>query len=1051
MELNHQQLATNRVVHNNLFTRILPLVNLRPEESDRTWLLFSAYTLTSIGLRWSEDSTVALFLDKYGAQWLPFIYIASAGMGTVLVFFYSWLQRVLPLRRVIVLIPPGMFLVLVVLRFVLEIPTLMIVAVFLLRLWVDAFYVLHDLNTSIAANQLFNIREIKRAYPLISSGLLVADIFSGFSLPLLIMFVGLTNIIIPTSAIAIMIGSGILIYLSHKYKSVFPELRQQKNAMVQTHARRRLSKPLKRYALLLFIFFALLQIVGVLIDFQYLTELKQAYSPKEIAIFLGYFSGFAGICELCLQLFLSSRFIEKFSVFAATATLPLCVAVLLPTIIGILGLIPNLQNKGFFWGLVIIKFIDELLRYTFVVSSGPLLFQPIPERIRNTIQTVSGGMAEAFGTGVTGIIILATFWLIMPHTGQHIDQWVLIFGTSGIAIACLGALWILRSHYVDLLVLSTGQGQLDGSNVDLQAFRQAVTKMLKGKEKEQVDPQQAEKDKSSCIQLLTQIDPEGAPSVLSPILSQLSPQLQIISLEAMLEVDLNPTHIEYIRSLLSEENRLHHPRLFTLALRYMAASPGKPNVHQIERLTTPENHSAIRATAAVLLLRYGSPQQNANATKVLQTMLKHPQEQQRLDAVSALSISTYLQTLRLYIPQLIQDPSLNVRCAVLEMIGATHSKEYYPVLVVGLKQKSTRATAIASLTKLGNEALPILQAVAINRYTPEILRMYAWRTIAKIPTMEAVDLLWHHLDLSKGCNRNYILRGIIKHTHSSEQSALFDSGIASKVEQLIEEELSILAEIYAAYVDIDLRKMGQIYLTFLQHRIQTSIHHNLSLTEVVKLLVILQKSLLNLEADICERLLLILKLLYPQDKIQAATFNLRSQSNINLARGLEILEHTIHLSSKPVLLKVFEQINRKHQDTFTIINENGQPLPVSIEPQHQLELINQKLQTIIDAKYANYEQMVVGDRIRRLLTKESSLSDWSLASIINFALHGRIGLTVEQIRDNLRHPTSYVREAAIAYLSMASPRILIDLLPQLQKDPHPLIQHQVKTLMEKYY
>lgn len=1044
MEINYQELAINqKTATNGLLSRILPLVNLRPEESHRTWLLFAAYTLTSIGLRWSEDTTVALFLDKYGAKWLPFIYIASALMGTVLVFFYSWLQRTFPLRRVIAMIPPGMFVMMLIFRVGLEIPALSIVAVFMLRLWVDAFYVLHDLNTSIAANQLFNIREIKRAYPLISSGLLVADIFSGFSLPLLIMFVGLTNIIIPTSAIAILIGSGLLMYLSHKYKWVFPELRQQKAAMVHTHARRRLSKPLKRYAILLFIFFGLLQIVGVSIDFQYLTQLEQAYSPKEIASFLGYFSGFAGVCELFLQLFLSSRIIEKFSVFVATASLPLSISVVLPTSVAILSLIPMLQGKGLLWGLVIAKFIDELLRYTFVVSSGPVLFQPIPERIRNSVQTLSGGMAEAFGTGLTGLLILGFLWFVSPQINPEFKSWILIFGTSGVAIACLVALWVLRTNYVDLLVVSTGQGQqIEGSSVDTKAFRLAAMRMLKSKD--------SDRDKYSCIQLLTQIDPSGAPMVLSPIIGNLSPDLQIASLEAMLGVDINPIHTENIRALLNETNRIHHPKVFALALRYMSAAHEKPNPDKIEKLTTSRNHSCIRATAAVLLLRHGSGQQNAQATQVLQTMLKHPEESERLAAVEALSSSTYLQTLRLYIPKLLQDKSLNVRCAVLETIAATHSKEYYRILLAALNQKSTRLAAMRSLTRLGNEVLELLEASATNRHTPELLRMYAWRTIAQIPTMEAMDLLWNYLDIAKDRNRNYILRGLIKQQQNAEKSALFDSEIESKVEQLIEQELSLLAEIYAAYIDLDLREMGQIYLGFLKHKIVTSPDVEISILQVVSLLGILQKSLLNVEADIKDRLLLILKLLYPQEKIQAAIFNLRSKSNSNLARGVEILEHTIHLSCKSVLLKIFETTNIQDKETYSFINEQNRSVEISIENPEKLAKIKEKLQVIVDEKYAIYEQMVVGDRIRRLLEKEESLTDWCLACIINFSHHGRIGLTVEQIRDNLRHPTSFVREAAIAYLGVASPRTLIDLLPQLEKDPHPLVKYQVKLLMEKY-
>ncbi|MBN3940036.1 MAG: hypothetical protein HWQ40_08860, partial [Nostoc sp. NMS9] len=55
-----------------------------------------------------------------------------------------------------------------------------------------------------------------------------------------------------------------------------------------------------------------------------------------------------------------------------------------------------------------------------------------------------------------------------------------------------------------------------------------------------------------------------------------------------------------------------------------------------------------------------------------------------------------------------------------------------------------------------------------------------------------------------------------------------------------------------------------------------------------------------------------------------------------------------------------------------------------------------------------------------------------------------------EILVSLRHPTGFVREAAIGYLNMVSYRVLLQILPQLQKDPHPLVSVQVKELLEKY-
>ncbi|MEM7649796.1 MAG: MFS transporter, partial [Cyanobacteria bacterium P01_A01_bin.70] len=84
--------------------RLLRIINLRPNEAERTLLMFAFYTATSMGILWLEVSSAALFLDEYGASSLPWIYIFSAVVGFGLSFVYSWMQRFFPLRWVIVLI-----------------------------------------------------------------------------------------------------------------------------------------------------------------------------------------------------------------------------------------------------------------------------------------------------------------------------------------------------------------------------------------------------------------------------------------------------------------------------------------------------------------------------------------------------------------------------------------------------------------------------------------------------------------------------------------------------------------------------------------------------------------------------------------------------------------------------------------------------------------------------------------------------------------------------------------------------------------------------------
>jgi hypothetical protein len=473
----------------------------------------------------------------------------------------------------------------------------------------------------------------------------------------------------------------------------------------------------------------------------------------------------------------------------------------------------------------------------------------------------------------------------------------------------------------------------------------------------------------------------------------------------MLATGANPAYLTEVRALLDASQQIVTPEVFALALRYVWLSEPNPNLSQLEEHLKDQQNSLIRATAATLLLRQGTQEQKLAATKTLRRMLIHQQERERINAVTALTEAVYLQALRIHIPNLLQDESLRVRCAVLEMIASTHLEEYYLAIIRGLYYKSMRITAMRALVRLENEALPLCVTLATNIYNPEVVRMYAWRTIGQIPTEDAMDALWLHLE-SKGTTRDHILRTLLKRHQQEGILGLVDRLRESRVKTLIEEELRFLGEIYAAYIDL---KTGDDLEYQLSENFNT-------------ICELLQRALLELEIDVKERLLLLLQLLYPPEKIQAAVFNLRSESMKNLARGLEILDHTVNLQSKSVLLNILDRRSPE-----------------------------EKLQKLVEKGMVEYQQMSKSERTRSLVALLDSLSDWCLACCFHFAQVARIRLTSEQILSSLRHPTGFVREAVIAYLNVVSHRVLLQLLPKLQNDPHPLVAAQVKELISRQH
>ncbi|MEK0179049.1 MAG: MFS transporter [Oscillatoriales cyanobacterium] len=990
---------------------MLRSLNLRSEEVERTALMFLVYSLTSVGLIWLELSTVGLFLDEFGADKMPWIYIASAFIGSGLGFVYSWLQKILPLRRTVVVVLGMMSVPLFLFRFGIGYEDIKIagisiafITIFLMWLWVEACYVLNDLNTSITSNQLFNIREIKRTYPLVSSGYLVAGVVSGFSLPVLLHVVGLKNVTL-ISGLMVATGSILLYYLTEKYRQAFPETAHwtddEDEDDNQEFTARKVTGPLQKYAVPLVSFFVLAEVLYVLVDFQFYSQLEYQ-NPGDgaswIASFLGIYEGIQGLFQVGTQWFASSRLVERIGVFVTAMILPAGIAIL-----GVLTLGVSLGNLvPVFIGLVFLRFLDELLHYTLLETVSPVLFQPIPDSIRSGIQTLVNGVGEPLSCGVTGVGILILLWVtnyILPHESenQFHDQQSLVFIAVIVLLSLvwLFVVWLIRSQYVGLLVKSAERGRLGVTDVDLKALKRAVVETL--------EQPGGEDDKRSCIELLTQIDPKNVGEVLAPILESLPPSLQRQSLETMLQHP-NPAYLEAVRNL---SDQSLPPEVLALALRYIWLTDAEPNIDSLRSYLQPTVDPVVRGTAAALIMRRGDRQQKAEATNTLRQMLTHKQERERVMGTRALGEADYLQGLRLYIPNLLQDESLRVRCALLDVISATHSEEYYPSLIRGLGYKSTRESALGAIVKLHNDAIPLLVHLAEDIHKSDLVRLQAWTALGQIGTVEAIDILVGNLITAWGTTRRNILRILLKMPSEAGIEGVLDRIGRSGLETLIEQELMFIGQIYAGMVDLS------SVTTYGNFSTEDANSADEPASDTAQLL---RRALAGLESDATDRCFLLMKFLYPLDTVQAAAFNIASGQPSLVARGLEILDNTVDIASKRSLINLLDQHSER-----------------------------EKLSNLSELMV--YKPLAPSDRLRRLLELRHFLSDWTLACCFHLAREARWTLTAQQTLVCLRHPTGFVREAVLAYLKIASPRALLELLPRLQNDPDRLVSGQVEEMM----
>lgn len=968
--------------------RLLGLINLRPNEAERTLLMFAFYTVTSMGIVWLEVSSAALFLERFGASSLPWIYIFSAGVGFGLSFVYSWLQRLLPLRWVIVVIAVLMAFPVLLFRWGLSNEFLLMQTIFGMRLWIEAIYGLNDLNVAITANQLFNIREIKRTFPIVSSGNLVADVLGGFSVYLVILAAGLENVLV-LSFLIMLIGAFILLYLSNNYEHAFPDsVKRQTETDDEVYGGQRLGSSMRRYVVLLFSFFVLAQIVMYLIEFEFLTQINIYLESAEIATFLGVFSGLLGLVELLTQWFTSSRLIERQGVFTVTSILPLVVLG-----VGSLTLASSYPaafevGRLLFYGLVVLKFFDEWLRFTLVASTRPVLFQPLPDSQRTALQSLIGGIAEPLAMGGTGLFILIVITVAnrLGLVSVSVQARIFLLFIAAIALMWLGIIFMLRSRYLTLLVKSAERGLLSSSDANLRVLKRAFI--------EQIEQPGREIDKQSCIELLYHIDPRGTGEVLAPMLPSLSPTLQRQSLETLLEFP-NPEHLPHVRPLVSAHQS---PEVLALALRYLWLTEDSPSIEGLRAYVKPEVDPVVRGTAASLMLKHGTPRQKSDATHILRQMLTHERERERVMGCRALGEADYLQSLRLHIPDLLQDGSLRVRRALLDAIAATNLQEYYPSLLKALQYKSTRDAAVAALTRLGNDALPMLEALATDSYRPDILRMQAWQTMGKIGTVEALDCLVDNLVTAWGYNRQTILRILLKLFHEGglKRSQRIDAALdrlgREEIEGLIYQELAFIGQLYCALIDISEEAVPGREADLLRNSLQ------------------------YLQADATGRMFMLLRFIASPGAVQAAQVSIQGSPS-SRARGIEILDNTLDIPQKRAILAFLDRADWA-----------------------------EKVQVLCESRLLEYSPMAPSQRLRYLLELRHFLSDWALACCFHLARQQRWNVTVETTVACLKHPTGFVREAVLSYLQVASPKVLQELLPLMRNDPNQLVAEQVDSL-----
>lgn len=389
-------------------TGIYKLLNIQAGEGKAVLLLMIYSFFMGLSLAFFFTSTNAIFLTYFEPKMIPVSFIASG-----VAVYLAWLLLSLIDKRLSVsnqLVVKLLFVtVSVVFISVAESIAETGWLAFFMFTWVRVIVYISLVTFWGVAAKLFNIRQGKRIFGLISTGEVISLIIGYFSIPLLLGFMKTTDLLF-LAGFSLIICVVVVILIIKNFKDKLEPVKQNHTEKAVKKEEKKSWKYLnliKKPYFLYISLMALLPIFGYLfIDFKFLYQTKFEFNNDQqlVARFLGIFLGFVALFEFVLKVLVSGKLLTKYGLKPSLLSLPVALifsivmAAFLGTIYGPVGL--------FFVFIVFARLLERSFRGAIYDPAFQILFQPIPANQRLAFQSQIEGIPKAAGTVIVGVFIL---------------------------------------------------------------------------------------------------------------------------------------------------------------------------------------------------------------------------------------------------------------------------------------------------------------------------------------------------------------------------------------------------------------------------------------------------------------------------------------------------------------------------------------------------------------------------------------------------------------------------------------------------------------------
>jgi AAA family ATP:ADP antiporter len=736
-----------------------------------------------------------------------------------------------------------------------------------LFIWTSIYGILTSTQFWLLASYLFNAREAKRLFPLLTTCAILGGILGGYLTRVSVQLLGGT-------ANLAFLGIGFLAatvgLVNLAWRSRDESIERAHRSRPREEARntpRIVGEVIKlvqqsRHLALLVGIVCLTYMVVQIADFQFVAFASdQIEGTDELAGFLGLWLSNLGLLAFLFQVFVAGYILRKFGVGATILFLPAALLVSSVWVFASASLV----------SILAIKVGDGAFRHSINKVGTELLYLPISQEIKRKTKVFIDMFADRFARGMAGVLLLVFYsWL-----GFSVSQ------ISLVAIVLVG-IWLALSmrtyrEYVESFRQALASRRIDADSLDfsirdLSVINSLIISLGSTNQRQVI----------YALRMLESVEGVELLSPLRPLLhSSYSNEVRLLALKLLYEhgdVSLLPE----IESLLRDKDeaiRFEAVRCYTK----FSETPTE------ELLEAWLNDPDFGVSGAALQFLGQNPElaEILLSSELLELFMGQGSQGQELvaDTVGRLQDERYYSFLSrlLKTHESADRPKESLRRVTnqaIESAGRTGSRDFVALLIEKLGHRATRSAAREALASYGDSIAPDLTRCLEDTELATEIRASIVRVFERIGTQKSVEILLDHLLQGEHALRHPTIKALSKlRTRFSDLQ--FDKRVDEAVLEELQEYFQIQATLYQTNGNVKDGSAGADLLTrALQERLD----------------------------DHLERIFRLLGLRYPPRDIYNAYAATSSSNRSIRANAIEFLDNILSSNYKEQLLLVVDDL-----------------------------------------------------------------------------------------------------------------------------------------------